>query len=231
VGSPRWILSHLLVAGLVVLMVNLGFWQLRRLDEKRDFNALVRSRQDEPVVPLDEVPEDAAAYRRVTVTGRYDVEREVIVRGRSLNGQPGVWVLTPLAGAGVIVNRGFLPSAGVPDEVPEQARPTPGEVTVTGMLRPSQTSGRLAASGEAEGIVSIARADVAWLDEQVAYDLHPSWLALEEQRPAAPSELPVPIPEPELDDGPHLGYAVQWFTFSVIAVVGYVLVLRRQVRQ
>ena len=53
--SPRWLLSHLFVVLLVVTMVNLGFWQLRRLDEKRDRNALIESRMDQPVVPDDEL--------------------------------------------------------------------------------------------------------------------------------------------------------------------------------
>ena len=69
--SPRWVLSHLLVVLLAVTMVNLGFWQLRRLDEKRERNALVEARRDEPVVPVEELlaPGDdaslATARRRV----------------------------------------------------------------------------------------------------------------------------------------------------------------------
>ena len=49
---PRWLLSHLFVVALVVAMVGLGFWQLRRLDEKRDRNELIESRREQPVVPV-----------------------------------------------------------------------------------------------------------------------------------------------------------------------------------
>ena len=52
---PKWIGFHLLVIGGVVLMVNLWFWQLRRLDERREFNAAFESRADMPVRPLDDV--------------------------------------------------------------------------------------------------------------------------------------------------------------------------------
>ena len=52
---PRWLLSHLLVVLLVVTMVSLGFWQLRRLDEKRDRNALIESRMEQPIVPVEDV--------------------------------------------------------------------------------------------------------------------------------------------------------------------------------
>ena len=45
---PRWILSHRLVLLLIIVMINLGFWQLRRLDEKKTINAHVRSRGSLP---------------------------------------------------------------------------------------------------------------------------------------------------------------------------------------
>ena len=50
--KPRWILSHLFILALVVTFVNLGFWQLRRLDERRTYNALVESRQDLPAATV-----------------------------------------------------------------------------------------------------------------------------------------------------------------------------------
>jgi cytochrome oxidase assembly protein ShyY1 len=230
---PRWLLSHLLVLGLVVLMVNLGFWQLRRLDERRDFNAVVRARQEEPVVPVADAAQASAEYRRVTATGRYDAAHEVIVRGRSANGHPGVWVMTPLAtdeGDGVLVNRGFLRSRGVPEAVPAEAAAPSGVVTVTGMLRPSGEGPLRATDPEPGEVPTLGRPDVAWVDDRVAYDLLPSWLALEEQEPTQPDGVPVPIDEPELSEGPHLSYAVQWFVFSAIALVGYPLILRRQLR-
>ena len=59
---PLWILSHLFVIGVVVLMVNLGFWQLRRLDERRTANAEVTSAMALPAEPLSAlVPAGVAA--------------------------------------------------------------------------------------------------------------------------------------------------------------------------
>ena len=51
--TPKWLAFHLLVVVAIVTMVNLGFWQLRRLDERKEFNATVEARYDEPPVPLD----------------------------------------------------------------------------------------------------------------------------------------------------------------------------------
>ena len=81
---PRWILSHLFVIALISAMVWAGFWQLRRLDEKKSRNERVRSRSEQVAVPaqsladpgqFEEVP--GLEFRRVTATGRYLVEHRV----------------------------------------------------------------------------------------------------------------------------------------------------------
>lgn len=238
-------LSHLLVAALVVAMVNLGFWQVRRLDERRGVNALVESRRALPVDDVALVVEpgvgtaaaiDAAAgatYRRVSATGAYDTANEVVVRSRSLGGRPGVWVLTPLVldgGEALVVNRGFVAVAGTPDGVPTEAAAPIGDVEVEGLLRPTQEHGRFGATDPPEGrLPDLARADLVRLQQQVPYELYPVYLDLATQSPPV-ADLPVLLPEPELDDGPHLGYAAQWFIFSAIATFGYPLILRRQAR-
>ena len=135
---PWWILSHVFVVVVVVTFVNLGFWQLRRLDEKRDRNRVVTSRTAEPVAPVDEVlstddsfaDAEAVAFRRVTATGTYDADRQVLVRGRSRDGAPGSWVLTPLVredGTAVVVNRGWIANSGQLERVPDDVEVPDGE--------------------------------------------------------------------------------------------------------
>src|SRR3954452_24420950 len=122
---PKWILSHVLVLLLIVVMINLGFWQLRRLDEKKSSNGSVRANESQPVAAINTVLHvddptsrgSDVAFRRVSATGTYDREHEVIIRARSLNERPGVWAVTPLRlanGDAVMVVRGFLPSQGTP---------------------------------------------------------------------------------------------------------------------
>jgi cytochrome oxidase assembly protein ShyY1 len=228
-----------LVLALVVAMVNLGFWQLRRLDAKRTTNRLVASRQEVAEAPIDEVldPTESAAdasgalYRRVEVTGTYDEARSVVVRARSYDGVPGVWVLTPLRtadGVAAVVNRGWLPTQGTPRVLPAAAAPPEGEVTVEGLLLASQERGRFGPSDPAEGTLSsIARVDLGRLQRQLPYDVYPAWVQLVDQQPAQAGELPRPLQDPAPGEGPHLGYAVQWFVFSAIALGGYPLILRR----
>lgn len=228
---PRWLLSHLFVVLLVVTMVSLGFWQLRRLDEKRDRNTLIESRREQTVVPVYELlapgsgdgAVDAARYRTVTATGTYDGAATVPVRNRTQNGAAGAWLVTPLrldSGVQVGVIRGFV--SFTPDgEVVDAPAPS-GEVTVTGLVvDPDQLDGTAPRDvapllGGDDVLPALVRADESEPTEPNAGDA------------AAPDpEAILTVPPPDLSEGPHLGYAVQWFIFSAIAVIGYPLVLRR----
>lgn len=230
--SPRWLVSHVFVLLLVVTMVNLGFWQLRRLDEKRDRNALIEARMEQPVVPVEELlaPGDAgveeARFREVTAAGTYDDDATVVVRNRSQDGVAGAWLVTPLEladGTQVGVLRGFvaLDADGTPVRAPVPA----GEVTVEGLV---------VDPGSFDGT---APKDLAPL---LADDTLPGLVLAESSTPpepdgaasdAAEPDSIVAVPPPELSEGPHLGYAAQWFIFSTIAVIGYPLVLRRVVHR
>ncbi len=249
--KPRWILSHLFVLGMVVLMVGLGFWQLRRLDERKEHNAKVEARQAEAPVPVAELlpagPEadaaavDEVAFRGVTLSGTYRTDQQVLVTNRTYDGSPGYWVLTPLAqddGTAVVVNRGWVPfNSTDPDGAWEAFAPPSGPVTVTGMVRSSQSrsSGLVAGPEDRSGerLTTLARADVGRLQQQVTEPLYPLYVDLRAQTPPQPPEtqnLPLPVPAPDLDEGPHLNYAGQWFIFATLTVIVYPLLLRRVAR-
>ncbi|CAN5698508.1 SURF1 family protein [soil metagenome] len=239
---PSWIVSHVLVVALVVVMVSLGFWQLRRLDERQAANALIEGRADQPESPVADVVSaddstvdaDAVLYRRVSATGSYAAGDEVLVRSRSMDGAPGSWVLTPLLlddGTAVVVNRGWIPNDGTRERAPAEAAPPEDEVRVSGLLYPSQTRGDFGPTDPADGrLATLARADLGRLQQQVAPDLFPAYVQLTASAPPG-GDLPRPLGPPELDDGPHFGYAVQWFIFSAIALGGYPLILRRTARE
>ena len=241
--APKWIVSHLFVLALIITMINLGLWQLRRLDDKRARNDKIEAHIAAATVPVTDLvgaddPEAAVGpveFRRVTATGRYLADDEVLVRSRSLDGAPGSWVLTPLDlgdGTAVVVNRGWISDNGSLTRVPSSVAAPSGEVEVTGLLRPSETRGSFGPKDPPTGTLrTLARADVDRLDQQVDAELLPGWIQLVEQDPAVGADDPKPVPRPELDEGPHLSYAFQWFFFTSVAVVGYPLILRRRARE
>ena len=230
---PRWLVGTVIAVLLIVLFVNLGLWQLRRLDEKKDRNAAIEERSARPVAPITEVVDaearygevDELVYRRASAEGRFDAEGEVRIRSRSLDGRPGVWVVTPLRlddGTALAVNRGFVPLST------EAPAPPGGEVEVTGLLFASQEREGIGPRDPTGGrLDELSRLDLDRLQQQYGADLYPMWLQLAEAEPPVEGELPVLLPEPEQDEGPHLSYAVQWFLFAAVGAVGWPLLLRR----
>ncbi len=240
---PWWIVSHVVVLAIVVAFVNLGLWQLRRLDEVQARNAQLAERLAEAPVDVAGLvapgATDGAALedRRVTATGTYRPDEVVLIRGRSLDDAPGSWVVVPLDlgdGRVVAVNRGWIRNDGRFTAVPDEYRTVPeGEATVEGLLHASQERGTLGATDPPEGTLeSMARVDLDRLDDQVEGDLLPVWVQLTTAEQGAPDPSPQLLDPPVVnDEGPHLSYAVQWAIFTVIAVGGYPLILRRAARE
>ncbi|HSG79603.1 MAG TPA: SURF1 family protein [Acidimicrobiia bacterium] len=219
---PRWIAGHLLVVVALIVFVSLGFWQLRRLDEKQAFNVAVAAGLEAPSVGIGSARSEP--YVRVTATGEYDVGAEVLVL-RSRNGVSGHHVLTPLdlgGGRGVLVDRGWVPiTLDRPGD--PQAGPPAGEVTVEGVLWPAQFGGV-----PDEPAAVVPRIDPALVAGSVSFELDPGrYLVLLGQDPEG-GELPIAEEPPPLSVGPHLGYAVQWFLFAGVVLVGYPILLRRR---
>lgn len=229
---PKWIAFHLLVVAGVIAMINFGFWQLRRLDERQAFNAVIEERYDAVPVALDELltagtdPDDVA-WRPVTASGTYLTEQGVLIVNRSQNGRAGVNTVVPMRlddGRILFVNRGFVPLAFDTPPVPAE------EISVTGRLRPSQERGFAQLSDPPDGELEEAqRLDIDRLSGQVDGEVVPMYIDLIESVPAEADRLPEPVIAPDLSEGNHLSYAAQWFIFSIALAVGWVLAVRRSI--
>jgi cytochrome oxidase assembly protein ShyY1 len=228
--TPRWIAFHLLVIAAVVAMINLGFWQLRRLDERQAFNEAVSSRIDLPPEPITDVVTMpnlrlGVEWRAVEASGTYLPDEQFVVVNRSEGGVAGDLVVTPMQlddGRILLVQRGFVPLG-------ETAAPAPtGEVDIVGRLREPQVRRRGQVSDPEEGeLTEVQRIDFERLSPQLPGYPVPMWVELVSSEPAETGPFPHPVAVPELTEGPHLSYAVQWFIFSIAVVVGWVLAVRK----
>ncbi len=229
--TPRRVLIGCLVLAAAVC-VRLGFWQVGRLEERRAATrAAFAAREASPATLAGGAPADAAglANRRVAATGRYDHDREIVLRGQMLQGVPGVVVVTPLRLEGsdtaVLVSRGFVPA---PDAVSAEVDSLrePGEVPVAGIALPVPTGGGKPL--ERRGRTTWAALDLQALRERLPYPILPIYLrqSPDSSLPGFPRRLPLPA----LDDGPHLSYAVQWFLFAGMALVFAAVVVRKRSR-
>ena len=226
---PKWILFHVVVIGAIVLMINLGFWQLRRLDERKDFNRQVEAAIDQTPVPLDDVltpgtdPHDVE-WRPVIAAGEYLPEEQFVVVNRSQDGQAGDMTVTPLRlpdGRILLVERGFVPLGETGASAPT------GIVDVTGRLRPAQERRRGGLTDPAEGeLAEVQRIDIERLTPQLPGDVVPAYIELTSSNPAETGPYPDPANAPELSERNHLSYAAQWFIFAICVAVGWVLAVR-----
>jgi cytochrome oxidase assembly protein ShyY1 len=234
--KPKWILFHVLCIVLVGTMVQLGFWQLHRLQDRRSFNSEVTERAAMPVAPYADVmtpatDPDQVQWRRVVASGTYLPDEQLIEINRAQNGAAGVNVVTPMRlddGTVLLVNRGFAPS---PDMTNAEAPPAPaGPVEIEGRLRVSDVRS-FGEFTEPEGeLTQIQRIDIPRLAPQLPAPLAPVYVDLVASTPSETGGL-APVPDPELNEGPHLSYMLQWWFFSLCVVVGWVIAVRRSIGQ
>jgi surfeit locus 1 family protein len=224
---------HLLILLALIVLVNLGQWQLSRLEQRRDYNRQISAGLNQPPVELAGEPVDPAElnFRRVTVTGHFNNDESLLLRNRSYQGRPGAHLIVPLQIAGsdrtVLVDRGWIPldSSDLPAR---RAYDLEGQVTITGVARQSQTRpDTFLAPTDPEpkpgenGLDAWFRIDIDRIQAQISAPLLPVFI---EQSPSSEVVAATPpIPEENLDlgEGSHLGYAIQWFTFALILAVVY----------
>ena len=235
--TPKWIAGHVLLVTLVTLFIMAGFWQLRRLDEVRTQQQTFSARATSEPVALEEAlavtDGDPAelVYRHVTVSGEYLADYGSMTLPTSRNGRPGNLLLTPLApasgGTAVLVERGWVPydREGIP---PGQMAPPEGEVRVEGVLLPADEARGNDAVNDL-GLVTAITPEL--LAPELGIELQPVFLRLLAQEPPQPGELPVAGAVPTFDEGNHLSYAVQWFSFAAIGLVGYPMLVVRTARE
>jgi len=211
--------------------VRLGFWQLHRLGERRALNAMLAARLGGTIVPVRDIARDSssAAFRRVTASGTYDFANEFALASRTRQGSPGVNIITPLRIAGtdtaVLVNRGWVyaPDAMTVD-LPRWREAD--AATVTGYVTAMEpTAANAVSATDARVLRHLYRDSLA---ARLPYPIVPFLLvATDTSRVAAAGDsTPARLLAPTLDEGPHLGYAIQWFAFALIAVVGAVVGVR-----
>lgn len=241
-------LGVLAVAGICIY---LGTWQLDRRQGRLAHNAAVTARMDAPPVTIDHALADTAglSFRRAIITGEYDSDRSIVLAGRSHDEMPGVHLFSPLrlAGGAILVNRGWVPSVDAATIDVDRFR-RPGPVRLEGVLLPFPAIHvPPRGGGFRTRWFRLAGDDIRG---QYPYPVAPLYLLVTSPpAPLSPAaadaradgaerggrsgsmsvpELPIRADPPELTGGPHLSYAIQWFSFATIFVVGWIVVVMRR---
>ncbi len=239
----KWLLLFILAVAASGLCVRLGYWQLDRLRQKKEFiNHYSIVSEAAPLKLNDnsnEVFQVNLDYRKVVVTGIFDNENSNVLRNQYHDGIPGYFLLTPLKiseNLGVIIERGWIPSNG--NGKPENWKQyyLNGPVKISGIIRVGNKSPEIVGAGQNNNTTSanpffINDINTDALSTDLNYKILPIFIQPEI---SAGSESIPPIPyQPEIDlsEGPHFGYALQWFTFAIIIVIGTPIFVLKQIKE
>jgi cytochrome oxidase assembly protein ShyY1 len=223
--SRRWLLFGVAIVVVAWATWWLGEWQFHRLEDRKESNAVVSANEDKAPAPVADilapgraVPDDEE-WRVVTATGTYDVEDTVIVRYRTREGTPGVDVVVPLVtddGTALLVDRGWLQTerSGTADPGAVPAPPE-GVVTVTGWVRADGAGDSTEVAHQSTRAISSAA-----IGEALEREVYGGFVDLRSEDPE-PEQALEQVELPELDNGPHFFYGLQWWFFGVLAIFGF----------
>lgn len=233
VNRKWWWITLLVIIGVGVL-ARLGIWQIDRMYQKRAYNTLMaeRWRQEPFDLSVDALPADLSEleYRRIAAQGSFDYANQLLLKNQVFGDTTGFVVLTPLVigeGRAVLVARGWVPSdKAAAENWPQFVEPAGAPVL-----------GRIRMPDEhiAEGPGAVTSPQVEWyrvdlpaIQQQMPYTLEPALIEQLPEENRAYDKLPIRQEPTPLDEGNHLGYAIQWFMFALILGIGYIFFVRWQ---
>jgi cytochrome oxidase assembly protein ShyY1 len=228
----------------LIVAVPIGFaiclmlsdWQWNRYEGRKDANVVQSANMALPaasaqsVMPPGTEVTDANRWRTVTATGQYVPSAQVLVRKRPLDSAIGFWVVTPLATSDktvVVVNRGWIRADADAKSSPNVPPPPTGQVTVEGRVQPSTPAPSPAPNDLPTG--QVGSLDVSSIGRGVGEAVLPGYVELTTSTPPQAAGL-TPIPAPEISEGPHLSYSMQWIAFAIMFIVGLIILLRRELQ-
>ncbi|PUA80182.1 SURF1 family protein [Nocardioides currus] len=222
--TRRWVLFFLTVVFLAWVAWRLGEWQFHRLEDRKERNAIIERNETHDPVDVTDVMSTGAPlseqdeWKIVTATGTYDVDDTVVVRYRTREGASGVDVVVPFVladGTSVLVDRGWFATdnrGATPDDVPA---PPAGEVTIDGWVRLDATGDSTRVSDQSTRAINSDR-----IGEALDRDVVTGFVDLRSESPE-PDQALLPVELPELDNGPHFFYGLQWWFFGLLALFGF----------
>lgn len=230
--SWRWLGMSLLGLVLVATCIGLGVWQHDRYELRDATNKRIEAAaSDDSPAAVTEVmstksePSTTEQWAKVTASGTFDVDGQVLIRNRSVEGQAGYEVVTPLLlddGTALLVDRGWIPpAASGATELPTVPAPPSGTVTVTGTVRPSES-----ALGKVDTVDGTRQARSVNVDKLAAHlDVAVLRGYITEDDPA---EGFTAIPVPTQAAWQNFAYAYQWWLFAAMIPVGLAMIARKE---
>ena len=218
----------------------LSNWQWHRLSDRQIYNVQIQEQIDKAPVLIEEVVTttgdakvvpDHSQWRTVEMTGVWLQSDQVLVRKKSLESDLGLWVVTPLKltdGTIVMVNRGWTAAANSAVDSPVVADVPTGTIEVLGRLReviprtkPGPTD---LPAGQVDRIIPLEIVDSP-------ETLTNAYVEMTASRPESKSADIRTLPAPEVTEGAHRSYAIQWMFFEIMTVIGWIILVRNELKE
>ena len=240
--TPRWIALTLVFLLALPAFDALSQWQWRRLHQRQQYNGQIEKAQSLP--PIDEsllvrktshtggadtysFP-PSAQWRAVQVTGTWDTSNQVLVRKKSLESDLGFWVVTPLVtadGHRILINRGWTAATKGAIDSPTLSAPPKGQVDVAGRVLIVKPRQKPRPQDLPKGQVDAVVPTVVVTTAPVVAN---AYLEMTASRPNSLTPELREIPGPEITEGPHRSYALQWIFFAIMTVIGWGVLVRNE---
>ena len=222
-----WALFKSIIALLLIILCLWGSqWQYHRGVDRHARNAIIEKRIAQSPIELTTVKGDLADYewQRVVVAGTFNPDKQILLRNRYNDGKYGYEVLTLFTSTdnkSFWVDRGWVQAGATATTPPVVTALPSGEVSISGRFRLDSSLPRgsfFALPGKGEGLVSELNAQSQLDTEKFYIDL------LSGSEKSLTPEVTAQLPE--LSDGPHMAYALQWIFFGGLVLYGRILIRR-----
>ena len=238
--TPKWIAITLICIFMLPAFQALSNWQWHRLADRQTYNVQIQEQIDKQPVSITElittdgeskVAPDDSQWRSVELTGTWMQAEQVLVRKKSLESDLGLWVVTPLKlndGTVVMVNRGWTAAANSAVDSPTVANAPAGEIELLGRLREVQERTKPGPTDLPDGQVDrIVPLEIVDSPETLSN----AYVEMTASRPDSKGSDIRTLPAPEVTEGAHRSYAIQWMFFEIMTVIGWIILVRNEVKE
>jgi len=218
---------------------SLSQWQWRRLHQRQAYNSVVLHDQALAPITITQLPHTTSSdgihigsdheWQSVYATGTWDLAHQVLVRKKSQESDLGFWVMTPLVfsdGTALLVNRGWRAAEKSATDTPSVIAPPTGTIEILGRIRNVKPRTKNAPTDLPTGQVDLVEPHEIVPGASTITDVY---VEMTNSRPDSVSSDLTPIPAPEITEGPHRSYALQWIFFMIMTAIGWVVLVRNEV--
>jgi surfeit locus 1 family protein len=210
--------TALLAAVLLPVMVNLGFWQLRRADENRELIRVAEQQRAQSPVVFSQAP--LVSLQQVAIQGQWS-DQFFLLENQMHEGRNGYYVIGVMTledGRRVLVNRGWVAAPALRSELPAVPPVALAVVEHGEIYMPSYLLQKDPVFAESGWPRRIGKLNVPGLAQELGFDVLPMVVRLREDSPSA---LTVHWPVVNIAPEKNTAYAIQWFAMSFALVLFY----------